>query len=107
MATLSTQHASLTGTAITMATAAGGGDKFHPGEGVMLLVTNGDSSSHTVTIDSKQLSNFGTDENVAVAVAAGATRLIGPLPASRFAGSDGLGDISYSAATSMTIAALA
>jgi len=99
MATLATQQVALTGTAHTLAAASGGGDKLHPGD-------HGDSGSHTVTVNSQKLSNFGTDEDVVVAVAAGVTKLIGPFPASRFAGSDGLVAVTYDGVTSVTVAAV-
>lgn len=107
MATLTTQVHSLAGITPTYASAAGGGDRFVPGDNVYIEVVNGSGGSITVTIDSKVPSNWGTDVNVAVAVAAGARAKIGPLPAQRFAASDGLGDITYSGVTSLTIGVFA
>lgn len=103
MATLSTQQIAQAGLNPAHASAAGGGDKFTPGDTTFVQVINGDSGSHTVTIDSKKVSNYGTDVNLAVAVPAGERRMIGPLPADRFAGTDGLGDITYDGVTSVTV----
>jgi len=106
MATLTVQAVSPLGTVHTLAAAAGGGDKMPPGNHNFLVVKNGDAGSHTVTINSVPLSNFGTDEDLVVAVAAGVTKLIGPLPANRFAGTDGLVAITYDGVTSVTVAAV-
>jgi hypothetical protein len=57
-----------------------------------------------VTLDSKQLSNFGTDVDVIVSVPAGAERVIGFLEPSRFSSDLGIANISYSAITSVTVA---
>lgn len=89
--------------AATLAAAAGGGDKCSPGDTTYLEVLNSSVSSITVTINSVQASNFGTDEDVAVAVAAGARKKIGPLGATRFAASDGLVAWTYSDVTTVTV----
>lgn len=107
MATLTTQTITKDGITPSYASAAGGGDRFTPGDTTYLEVINGSGGSITVTIDSKVPSNYGTDVNLAVAVAAGARAKIGPLPAQRFAASDGLGDISYSGVTSLTVGVFA
>ena len=105
MATLATQVIAQAGLAPTYASCAGGGDKFTPGDNVFLHVKNTNGSTRTVTVESKVLSNYGTDVNVAVVVAATTGDvMIGPLPSQRFAGSDGLGDLSYDAVTGLTIA---
>lgn len=107
MATLTTQTITKGGITPSYASAAGGGDRFTPGDTTYLEVINGSGGSITVTIDSKVPSNYGTDVNLAVAVGAGARAKIGPLPAQRFAASDGLGDISYSGVTSLTVGVFA
>lgn len=107
MATLATQPVEATGTAITWATASGSGDKAHVGDNVFLGVKNGSGASITVT-----LVTTATEESLAVAdnavtVAAGAETFIGPLSAGLYRNaSDGLCAISYSAATSVSVAAL-
>lgn len=107
MATLATQQIVLGGLEPTYAAAGGSGDKFTPGDNVFLHVKNTNASSRTVTIDSKVASNYGTDVDPAVSVdATTGDTMIGPLPAQRFAGTDGLGDISYSATTNVTVAVI-
>lgn len=105
MATLTVQQVTLDGVVPSTAAAAGGGDKFQPGSSTWLEVTNGGGGSITVTVDSAAPSNYGTDEDIAVAVAAGATKRIGPFPAQRFAGTDGLVAVTYSGVTTVTVAA--
>lgn len=106
MALLSTQTVDVDGQVITLAAAAGGGDTFNPGNGVSLRVKNGDASAKTVTVESHVPCNQGGTHNLVVVVAAGDTVDIGPLPASRFGDAAGVGHITYSAVTSVTIAAV-
>lgn len=107
MATLTRQQILNTGTTVTYAAAAGGGDKCLPGDTTWIEVVNGSGSSIDVTVNSQTPSNYGTDEDLVVAVAAGATDRIGPLPANRFAASaDGLVAWTYSSATTITVAAV-
>jgi len=107
MATFTTQLIVPAGLNPTFAAAAGGGDKFTPGDTTFIETINASGGSITVTVDSKVNSNYGTDVNLVVAVPAGERRRIGPLPAQRFAGSDGLGDITYSGVTTFTVGVFA
>jgi hypothetical protein len=107
VATLTTQQIVQAGLSPAFASAAGGGDRFVPGDNVYVEAVNGSGGAITVTIDSKVASNYGTDVNLAVSVPAGERRRIGPLPAQRFAASDGLGDITYSGVTSLTVGVFA
>lgn len=108
MALLSPLRATRSGTLVSTASAAGGGDTFRPGDSVKLVVANGGGSSITVTVDRTRLSNTGRDDNEGGAVAAGATRIFGPFPAADFANaSDGLVHVTYSAVTSVTVYVLA
>jgi hypothetical protein len=104
MAILTSQHVTQAGLAPSYATAAGGGDKFAPGNNVFVHVKNGGGSPVDVTFDSKTPSNYGTDENLVVSVPASGERMVGPFSAGRFAGTDGLVDVSYSGVTSVTVA---
>lgn len=93
--------------------------------GVILVVANGDASSHTVILRgsgytgaANGAANSGipspqntvlaqsTVGDLSVAVAAGTTRYIGPFTTDRFAQADGTLWIDWSAATSMTITVL-
>lgn len=106
MATLTVQQVVNTGATPSTASAAGGGDKCAPGDNTWIEVTNGGGSSINVTVNSQTPSNYGTDEDLVVAVGAGVTKRIGPLPANRFAAADdGLVAITYSGVTSVTVAA--
>jgi hypothetical protein len=106
VATLTTQTITATGLSPTYANAAGGGDKVRPGRGVFIHVRNADVSSMTLT-----LATPGTVDGLAISdrtvnVAAGGSRMI-PVPALYGDPADsGLAAISYSATTSVTIAAL-
>lgn len=62
MAALTTAVMPLTGGTIAYTPAAGGGDTCATGAGVLLLVKNGDASSHTVT-----LATPGTVNGLAIA----------------------------------------
>ena len=66
MATLTTQPIVQAGTNPSAASAAGGGDRFAPGEHTFVQAINASGASITVTIDSKVASNYGTDVNLIV-----------------------------------------
>lgn len=104
MATLTPQQVTTAGLAAAFVAAAGGGDKAHPGATSILRVKNGSGGSINVTLDSVRPSDYGTDVDVVVAVAAGAEKDILLSPASRFAGPDGLVSIAYSGVTDVTVA---
>lgn len=107
MAVLTIQPAAHTGLNPSYAAASAGGDQFPPGEDVMLHVKNADATSKTVTVLSPTPCSQGATHNLAVAVPAGTERMIGPLPAGRFAQpSTGLVHVTYSAVTAVTVAAI-
>lgn len=108
MATLTPVQAKIAGNIVTMAAASGGGDKVGAGEDTAILVTNGGGGSINVTIAVPGNTEFGQAEpDVVVAVAAGATKLIGPFPAAlEDRATDRLVHISYSGVSSVTVAAL-
>jgi hypothetical protein len=108
MAVLSTQPISRAGLAATYAAASAGGDKFTPGDHVVLHVKNGSAGSVTVTVVTPGLVDGLAIADVSKAIAAGAEAFIGPLPADLFRDSDdGYGDVTYSASASVTVAVLA
>lgn len=106
MAVLTAQQITHTGTTVTTTAAAAAGDQCPPGDNVWLEVTNGSGAQIIVIVNSVTPSNYGTDEDLGVAVPAGATRRIGPLPAARFAAADGLVGFGYSAHASVTVACI-
>lgn len=104
MATLTTQTFSLVGAIPTYAAAAGGGDKFSPSDRTFLHIKNGGGGSITATIVTplEAAPNIAMAD-IAVAVGAGAEKMIGPFQTSLFQGSDGLADVTYSGVTTVTI----
>ena len=83
--------------------AAAGGDTFKPGDDTYFIAANGSGGSITVTIDSLQLSNFGTDKDIVAIVPAGQTWEMGPFPNSRFRNANGVATVSYSGVTTLTV----
>lgn len=105
MATVSTQQIVQSGLAPTYAAAAAGGDSFTPGASTFLHVKNGSAAAITATVVTPvQTQGFAVDD-LAVSVPAAGERMIGPLSPDLFRDSaDGLADITWSAAASVTFA---
>jgi hypothetical protein len=107
MATLTYVQPTITGTNPAFAAAAGGGDKVAPNDRGYLHVKNGGGSPINVTIDVPGNTQFAQAQpDVVVAVPNGGERIIGPFPAVLGQVSDGLVAITYSAVTSVTVAAI-
>lgn len=104
MATLTPASLGATGADLTMAAATSGGDSIASAEGAVLLVTNGDASSKTVTFTGSVECSQGSTHDEAVVVAAGKTRPI-PVPSRAVSATDGTAAVTYSAVTSVTVAA--
>lgn len=107
MATLAAQNANVVaGATLTLSAAAGGGDRAPVGEGLFLLIRNGSGSSMTVTLDATGTAfNATSVADTPVVVAAGAEVIVPLLRAYR-SESDGMAGISYSLATSVTVAVI-
>lgn len=113
MATLSVTDVVEAGVTLTLAAAAGGGDVFANDNDnrTFLAVANASGSSITVTVTAQDASEnvpgFGTvtKANGGGSVANGATKLFGPFPAAAFNNSSGQVAVTYSSATSVTVAA--
>lgn len=104
MALLTTQPIQITGTAPSYAAAAAGGDKVPPGNRTFVHIKNGSAAAITATVVVPG-QMFGQElPDVAVSVPAGGDRMIGPLVPQLAV--NGNVDITYSAVTSVTIAAL-
>lgn len=105
MANLAVQQMTSAGAAITLASAAGGGDTADISNGrTFLWVKNGSASPITVTVTTPGV----VDGDLAIAdrtvtVANAGEKLIGPLNPRDYGG---LASIAYSAATSVTVAAV-
>lgn len=107
MAAITVQSASPTGTALSFVAASGGGDTLNVTNDVYLFVRNGDASSKTVTVVRAGNDAYGQAiPDIAVVVVAGATAVIGPIPPAFRDPGDGLVDVTYSAVTSVTVAAM-
>jgi len=111
MATLSVTNLSSSGVALTLASAAGGGDVF-PNDGkTFFAITNASGGSINVTFTAqttsaeKQGMEDITYTDKVVAVANGATKLIGPFATGTYNNSSGQVAVSYSSATSVTVGA--
>lgn len=100
MATLATTSVLHAGTAIPFVAASSGGDAGQIGK--TLLVTNGDTASHTVTLAAHGSVDGLTVANRTVTVAASATAAI-PLT-SVYDGGSGLATITYDAVTAVKVA---
>jgi hypothetical protein len=110
MANLTTQKINAAGRVPSYVQAAPGGDKVSPGERTFIHVKNDSVASVTVTIDDaktpRPIGAVAFDPDAAVVIAPDSEAFIGPLPASRFAGTDNKASVSYSATTDVTVAAL-
>lgn len=107
MAVLPLRTISLTGADPQLQAAAAGGDTFTNTD-AYLLVRNTDTVSHTVTVASTAAASPGVGPvNVAVAVPASATRMIGPFGAENsrsLANASGTVSLTYDAVTGVTVA---
>ena len=106
MALLASQKVVRTGLAPAYAAANAGGDTFTPGQGVFLEAKNASGAAITVTIVTPGSTSGQAIADVAVSVpATTGERKIGPLPGSLFADpATGVGNITYSGVTSLTVA---
>jgi hypothetical protein len=110
MATLTTQVVNRGGTVVTFAAAAGGGDAMACGANNSLRVTNGGGAPITVTIaipaGASGYPNVAYT-STAVSVTNGTTKEFGPIAAGLYQDpTTGLATITYSAVTSVTVAAV-
>lgn len=107
MATLPYVQVGIAGTNPGLVAAAAGGDKVAPNERGALHVRNGSGASINVTVVVPGNTKYGqANPDVVVAVPAGADRLIGPFPSDLADPADGLVAITYSAVTTVTVAAV-
>lgn len=107
MATLTYQLASIAGGAYAAVAASAGGDKVAPSDRGALLVLNGSGAPITVTVATPGNTKYGQAiPDIPVTVPATGARLIGPFPADLADPTDGLVAITYSAVTTVTVAAV-
>lgn len=105
MSALATQPIGVTGLAPTYTAAGAGGDTFTPDENTFLHVKNGSGSSINVTVAVPGAAYGQARPDVVVAVAAGAAAFIF-LPKELDDPSDHRVHVTYSAVTTVTVAAL-
>jgi len=103
MAALTTTVVGVAGATVAYTAAAGGGDTCQAGAGMLLLVKNGDASSHTVTLVTPGTVNGLAIADRPVVVAAGAEVAI-PVTNDYRNPSTGRASITYDAVTSLTVA---
>ncbi len=106
MATLTVVSAVVTGAVYTPVAAAAGGDVFPNDGNTRLLVINGGGGSINVVATPQNTVNGLTLSAVTVAVAAGASKVIGPFPPQYFNNSSGQVVLTYSGVTSVTVAVI-
>lgn len=111
MATLTAQTYDESGTDLTMAAAASGGDQFANTGKEELVIVNNDTASKTVTITAQNTSfednEYGNavKQNQSVTVSAsGGVAKMGPFPRRAFNDSNNNVQVTYSAVTSLEIA---
>jgi hypothetical protein len=108
MATLGYQTPKTSGTTVNFVACASGGDKIPARGRGCVLVKNGDASSKTVTVAVPGNDSYGSARpDFSVVVAAGATVAIGPFDSDLEDPTDSLVHLTYSAVTSLSIAAIA
>lgn len=107
MATLPYVQVQIAGTNPGLVAATAGGDKVAPNDRGALLVRNGSAASINVTVVIPGNTKYGEpNPDKVIAVPAGADRLIGPFPFDLADSVDGLVAITYSAVTTVTVAAI-
>lgn len=105
MALLAAQVVGVTGIKPTFVAATGGGDTIQPDTGLILVVANGDSAPHTVTLV-RPGSEYGqANPDVARAIPAGETHYLA-VPREFVDPATSLIGVTYSAVTSVTVAVL-
>ncbi len=110
MAILTVYKPALTGTVVTFASAAGGGDSF-PNTGKEYFHAKSGGTIVTITFDAPGACNFGLAANAAHD-AAGATpatgdTVYGPFDPLKFNDANGRVQVTYSVVTTLTVAVIA
>lgn len=106
MATLAVQSIDLDGLNPSYTAAAETGDKLPPSEHTFLHIKNGGGSSITVTLITPITAQGLAVADPEVTIPAGQERMIRVTPQRYRNPSDGLASITYSAVTTVTVAAL-
>lgn len=106
MADLTVQSISRTGLEPTYAAATGGGDAFVNDGRTFFHIKNGDVSDKTVTFVTQKTVLALAVADLAVVVTASEDRMVGPFPTGVFNDGNKKVSVTYSAVTSVTVAAI-
>jgi len=106
MAALAVQTMTTAGLSVSYVAADSTGDSFVNNGKTFIHVKNGGGSSIDVTVNSVTPCDQGFDHNAIVAVPASGEKMIGPFLQTRFNSCDGKTSVTYSAVTSVTVAAV-
>lgn len=106
LAVLTKQKINANGVAPSFTAASATGDEMPNDGNTVCHVKNGSASSITVTINSQEKCSQGFDHDLTITVPASGERMIGPFSRTRFNNTNGNVEVSYSAVTSVTVAAL-
>ncbi len=108
MATVATQTITQAGITPAYSAASTAGDSFTPGDRTFMHVKNGGTAAVTATFVTPATFSGLAIADMARNVPAAGEAMIGPLTAAMFRdATDGLGDVTWSATTSVTFALLA
>lgn len=106
MSTLNVQDFSTVGIAPAFTAADAAGNTFKNAGNTYLFVDNASAASITATVNAVAPCNYGFDHDLAVTIPAGTTQKIGPFDYGRYNDANGNVGVTYSAAASVTVAAL-
>lgn len=107
MATLTAQVPTQAGITPTYAAASAGGDQVACDDRLYLHVKNTNAATRDVTIATPgNVDGLAIADNVITVAATTGDRIIGPLKASLYADANGFAQITYSAVTNLTVAAI-
>jgi hypothetical protein len=110
MAALATQFIAQAGLTPAYVAASGGGDTFTPGDKTFLHIKNASGAPITLTLltypDTSPWGSAIPDQTVTIPATVG-DKMIGPLVGSQYANpATGLGGLTYSGVTSLTVAVI-
>lgn len=110
MAALAPQELTIDTGQITFTSAGAGGDTFRNNGKTLFIATNGSGAAITITFAAQNRANVNgaalAVSNVTMAVAAGQVAIKAHLPEAIFNNSSGSVAVSYSSATSVSVAAV-
>ena len=107
MSLITTQTVTQAGLSPSLQACSVGGDTYSPSANTMLLIKNGDSVQHTVTVETTATAYGQPISNVAVPVPAGTEIMCGPFDPGMVASPQTtLASLTYDAVSGMSVAAI-